>query len=582
VCPVRHRPFVADQDSGAPGVLSSEGSIDVELALRTATNRHSIRTRTSHHAGPRRIVSTRRSSRRLTSYAFVILAAAVETAPAAELHVPSQYPTIQAAIQAANHGDSVIVAPGTYREALNLLGKRITVRGSDGPDVTTLDGAGLGASIVTATGGETLETVIEGFTLTGGRGTSTSNCVSRGQTGGAVLIRDGAVTFRKCAFLRNGVGDGFYIVCGGAVYVQNGSLDVSDTEFTENGGYVSDPEENTKYGGAIFICGDGDLTIERCRFDSNGPTAHGGGILLSRGVGMTVTDSEFSGHGSSHGGAIRASARERTVEITRCAFRDGVSSFGAGVNVDVGEGGAAYVTDCTFADNEAGFGGGLMALVSDNSLLEVTGCRFTGNVAHQCCNTGVYHTACWRDGIENGLFFGGGADLRTFDPTGRIVLHNSVFYDNSAVRGGGLHLAPCSGGTIEMTNCTVADNTGGGGVHLRAGLDGSIDAYNSIVWGNEGEEVVIEKDNNTEVTVTYSDVEGGLAGKKNLDQDPLFVDGPRGGYYLSQVASGQEADSPCVDRGKGKARKLGLKKGTTRTDGGKDRKKIDLGYHHAR
>ena len=44
--------------------------------------------------------------------------------------VPSDQPTIQAAIDAAVDGDEVRVLPGNYRERINLLGKKIRIYGS--------------------------------------------------------------------------------------------------------------------------------------------------------------------------------------------------------------------------------------------------------------------------------------------------------------------------------------------------------------------------------------------------------------------------------------------------------------------
>ena len=57
---------------------------------------------------------------------------------ATDRHVPAQYPTIQAAINAALDGDTGIIIPGTYtgdgNRGIDFLGKALTVRGANPDD----------------------------------------------------------------------------------------------------------------------------------------------------------------------------------------------------------------------------------------------------------------------------------------------------------------------------------------------------------------------------------------------------------------------------------------------------------------
>ena len=74
--------------------------------------------------------------------AVAVLLAAAPVANAVIINVPGDEPTIQAGIDAAVDGDEVVVAPGTYFEAIDFLNKAITVRSSGGAAVTTIDGGG--------------------------------------------------------------------------------------------------------------------------------------------------------------------------------------------------------------------------------------------------------------------------------------------------------------------------------------------------------------------------------------------------------------------------------------------------------
>jgi len=77
-----------------------------------------------------------------------ILTIFTHPAPAVEIRVPSEEPTIQAGINAAVDGDIVLVAPGTYVENIDFDYKSIEVRSESGPLSTTIDG-NFSGSVVT-------------------------------------------------------------------------------------------------------------------------------------------------------------------------------------------------------------------------------------------------------------------------------------------------------------------------------------------------------------------------------------------------------------------------------------------------
>ncbi len=102
--------------------------------------------------------------------AFFVLAAATCLSAQITVNVgPGQtYTTIQSGINAANTGDTVLVAPGTYYENIDFLGKAITITSSAGPATTIIDGRRGQNPAVVFRNGETSSSVLNGFTIQNG------------------------------------------------------------------------------------------------------------------------------------------------------------------------------------------------------------------------------------------------------------------------------------------------------------------------------------------------------------------------------------------------------------------------------
>ncbi len=157
----------------------------------------------------REIPEMRTKSITIGAVAGVVAVSSVQLAIATDRLVPQQYPTIQAAVDAASVGDTVSVAVGVYVESVNLRGKAIEVRS------VVLGGATVAAPEGTrsfvAVSGEPAATKVIGFRM-----------ARQGNTGGGVETSGASLTFEACAMVScANVGGGGARITGGAVHFIN-------------------------------------------------------------------------------------------------------------------------------------------------------------------------------------------------------------------------------------------------------------------------------------------------------------------------------------------------------------------------
>lgn len=248
--------------------------------------------------------------------------------------VPGNYPTIQAAINAAPEETVITVAAGTYNESLDFLGKSIQVVSTDGPLVTTLKAAS-GQPAVKFLNGEGPTSLLEGFTLTGGTG-----------------YRVSTQTF------------------GGGVYIENSSPTLRSLIVVSN---------SATFGGGISIYGGAAVpVVELSRIEKNTAATDGGGIWMGESAGILATnnwimDNKVTLTTGRGGGVYLENATGVFTNNVVAGNASGATGVGGGFMVDIGA--APELVNNTLAYNSSGTANGGGALHLDNA-----GGRYVNNL----------------------------------------------------------------------------------------------------------------------------------------------------------------------------------------------------------
>ena len=258
------------------------------------------------------------------------------------LNVPSDYSTIQAAIDASFNGDTVVVSPGTYVENIYFNGKDIVLTSIDPSDPnivesTIIDGNQQGCTVSASFCNS--NTSIEGFTVINGADYEYTDGDRIVHIFGSGMINWGSDTsVSNCVFVGNSSERG-----GGGM--QNLSLShptITNCVFSNNRAIVDASGGGSK-GGGMYNDSSSEATIINCTFINNSATSFGGGI--SDGSGSTVANCLFVGNSSDFlGGGIDA---DYHTLIIGCTFTENNS-------VAVYTDGNAIIKNCILWGNNDG------------------------------------------------------------------------------------------------------------------------------------------------------------------------------------------------------------------------------------
>jgi parallel beta-helix repeat protein len=423
-----------------------------------------------------------------------------------------KYSSIQSAIDDANDGDVIIADPNTYYENINFLGKAITVRSTDPNDpnvvaATTIDGNQPDdpnkASVVTFNNGEDANSVLSGFTITGGtgswllvswefKGLRWNRC-----GGGVVCYNMSAPTISKNVFTGNTAGQ------GGGIYIYGDSVNpddpsnpafhispvITDNTFTNNSAIIEhgfDPPDNN--------------------YPAN-DHGDGGAIVAFQGCDPIVTDNLMqNNHADYYGGAVHF-RQWSDGEICKNQILSNNSLLGAGIHITYTS--APLIADNLIKSNVCiGGGGGIYVFYYSDALIER---NFITQNESSC-----------------------GAGIAVYTSSEPQIRNNLVVENN------GVGILCWSNGVTIITGNTISDNypyfsSGGGGIYYWVGE--SLLIENNIITSNDDFGIFGEVG---AATVRYNDVWGSELGNYggvlsdqtgingNISIDPNFV-GP--GYW---------------------------------------------------
>lgn len=307
------------------------------------------------------LTATTAGSGQVTATVGLVSDSASVTVNSTELRVPQDYPTLQAAIDAAPDGGTVLLSPGTHTGGIIIENKSLTLRSTDPDDPAVVAGTVISgnntnpAIIINGNGSNTV--TVEGFTVTEGKASSDLSLC-----GGGIYITGASTNIRKNVISGNSARR------GAGIYITNAFATI---EFNQIANNTADHN-----GGGI--CGDSgsspiinNNTISGNRANGTNYWNGGGGLWLETSVELnnnTITGNIASGAG----GGIHAASY---LKVNNCTISSNSGNWGGGIFSDSNQ----VVSKDTVYYNNSGYNGYAIYLGFTASYGDLGGNSFSGN-----------------------------------------------------------------------------------------------------------------------------------------------------------------------------------------------------------
>lgn len=376
------------------------------------------------------------------------------------------YETLQAAINEAENGDTVVLAKDVTENininksiTLDLNGKTLTGLGDD--------------SVVTITGSDTEVTVTSSAegkgVITGGNNPS---------NGGGFSIQDATVSLHNLSITENkAIGDGGGYTGGGGIYTKDANLTLDNVHVYEN---TADLEEHEAADGGGILSIGGALTIKNNSvIENNTAIDDGGGICASNTL-VNIEASVIQDNHSLYGGGLYVTGKNSCTITQNTRIQNNRAEYMTpkqketefmvpiGGGIYCGDGLDLTIQNSTVALNIGGEqGGGIVAysigeLILDHAEITNNNATVGGGIFALCTAAANTHITLRNDSSINknsATSFGGaiyGAPVLKGIPLS-ITVESSSIYDNEAANGAGIAIY----NQFDKKDATITIKSGG-------------------------------------------------------------------------------------------------------------------------